>query len=345
MKGSPIVMKGSDSQEELPAHDPHIQRTYALLSYLQAARQGKFAFLNVLSQLEFLDLNKDALVQTKGEIAHIHDLMKKFWKQEVIFSSNWTKPETFEAKEVVESLERHQAEVRLLIAIIARILLDRDLSQDQEATKYLIAGYAWYAYARDNYLRLQLDFEKKYKAQESVTYYEKLLDDVRIEVDYVHFLLKDYRADKEKDLPFYLSLRQSALILPGTLKTHVHDINLLLASYRGGLSYEKVEIEETEGEAWRKAQIEPEEAGYWSAYLLKPDEVLAWKSLGFFDPATTSRWRIWGFDPITAAFWIDKKFSPLQSLLWMSAGFAPDKADFWRSKGIQNPREVPADPL
>jgi hypothetical protein len=339
------MKKSGTSGGDLPAHDAHIQRTYAVLSYLQAALQGKFAFLNVLSQLEFVDLNKETLLQTKQEIAHVHDLMKKFWKQEVIFNTNWTKPETFEAKEVVEMLEKHQTEVRLLIAIIAKILLERDLSKDQEATKYIIAAYAWYAYARDNYLRLQLDFEKKYQASESVAYYEKLLEETRIELDYVHFLLKDYRADKEKDLPFYLSLRQSGLILPGTLKTHVHDINLLLAPYRGGISFEKVEIDEADGDAWRKAQIEPEEAGYWSAYLLKPDEVLAWKSLGFFDPSTTSRWRIWGFDPITAAFWIEKKFSPLQSLLWMSAGFSPDKADFWRSRGIQNPREVPSDPL
>ncbi len=328
-----------------PALDEHVGRTHAVLSYLFAAYQGKFAAQNCLAQLQSEQFSSEELEKTKAALQKIHNWLSRLWTGDVLLNAYWTKPETFDAREIVELLQGLERDLFSSAQKLESLIAENDFEENHEHLKQIVATYARYVYASDNYLRQHIDFEKRYQNEEGATGYEELLADVRLEVDFVSQVIQTAKKPSTAEKGFFPTLRQTILTVPGSFRTQVHDIQQLLSPYTGELTFEKIGIPPDDAADWQELEVSPIEAGYWHAMGLTAREALHWSQVGLYDHDLAARWQSWGFDPNSAAPWFHAGFNTIKAILWASHGFTPQEAQDWLKRGVDHPQDVPEDPI
>jgi len=314
--------------------------THALTNYLAAAYQGKFAALNVLSQLEHPTFAEEELPKTQQTLGKVFAWNSQLFKDECLFSASWTTPETFEAQNAVLLLEQLKPELYKLSAEAGSILALSTLPQRDELS-LLIAFHARHAYSRDVYIRGFMEYGERFSRPEMVRRYEPFIPECEFEVrrnTELITLMKNAKGDigllpKE----YFALLFQTAVPLPAFFRSHVHDINQLLCPFKGGLSWTTAEFIKAESEMWTTAGLGPAAAGYFRAFGMGPDEAGKWREGGVSDAMTAIEWKKGGFTPETARPWLDEKIPPPLAFMWLQNQFTLEEAKDLISKGTVQP--------
>ena len=128
--------------------------------------------------------------------------------------------------------------------------------------------------------------------------------------------------------------------LPFAFGSHFHDVNQLLASISGGLTFENADFGPDEIAAWTSSGLSPMFAGYWRAYGFSAEQARPWYASNITDAAFANEWRWVGFDFQQAAPWITIGLTPQQARRWAQAGFTAEESEEYIRDGATDPAQV-----
>lgn len=314
--------------------------THALTNYLLASLQGKFASLNILSQLQHPDFSEEQVLITQRALSKVSLWNQQLFKDECLFSASWTEPETFEAKDAVQLLEGVRPDLYELSAVLARLLTIQNIPSREEIS-FLIAAHVRSIYSRDTYLRGFIEYGTVFSIPELVQKYQPLLTETEAEMIQSQELINSLKTAQgpleTADPTFFPKLFQVSMPLPAIFRTHIHDVNQLLSQFKGGLTFTNAEFNQKEAELWSQFNFGPSQAGYWRAYGFSPEEANGWKPLGMNEPQIAIEWKRAGFAPSTATAWVEAQFPLPLAFIWAQAGYTSQEAQEFLKKGVQQP--------
>ena len=300
--------------------------TNSITNFLFAGWQGAFASLNILSQLGYLHFNPDDLSKIERYLSSAEKWKEDLYKGLPIFSSSWSSPQTVPAKKAFEHLVDLRSDLQQVVGKIRKILLINDLEHHPEEVRLLIAYFARQAYSRENYIRGFIDLGGSFRFKDLSESYSRVAPEAERSIEIAHAFFNLFMSEETLLPSFYRGLREECLFLPGVFQSQVHDINLLLNSYTTPITYANVGISAVDAQAWHANGINPIAAGYWMAWDFSPDEAPLWLELGVDDPKFGWFWRLMGFRPKEAFEWGRRGFAPPGARDWRDRGLTPDEA-------------------
>lgn len=311
--------------------------SHNVLNYLNAAYQGCFAYLNMLSQLGYHEFNPDDLTRCQEDVAFVTRLTERLNQGNPVFSMIWKTAQTPDAKATIHKLTTLKSELTNLANHIEKILLNPEQFQHEENIKFLIGAYARFAYTNENYIKGFVDFGKSFTIPEIVQTYESLLPQAEQNIQAAHMFFDIYTEQETVPEVFYQSLYEEALFLPGMFRTNIHDINKFLAIYSQPFDFEHTDIPVTQSEEWRVINVDPNLAGYWHAFSFVAKDMIEWMQTGINAPRQAWFWSCLQFSPEAAHPWIQLGFGPPLAREWAAAGFTADEAVDHIKRGFTNP--------
>ena len=316
--------------------------SHSIINYLLAGYQCRFTFLNMLSQLGYPNLKEDFLTKTRQAIDKVTTWTEDLWEDKPLFLASWTTPETDDAKMALALLGDLKPELISISQELARILMLPNPGEKKQDISFLVSAFGRYSYTRENYIRGFLEFGQNFKLEKDTQSYGPLLPPAQEDLRTTHAMLaavKDSFKEGVKS-PFVKSIIERSYPLIPAFRTHIHDINQLLARYMGGLTYERADFNATDASKWRAIEVGPEVAGYWRANGFKPEDAEAWIKGNIANPPTAAAWRMFGFDAESAAPWIRHNFPPAFSRMWNQSGFSAAQAKELIERGVTDPSKV-----
>ncbi len=316
--------------------------THAVTNYLLAGYQGKFTFLNILSQLQYPGLDPALITFTRQALDKIAFWTEALWNDHHLFAAQWTAPQTFDSRQALELLDQLKPDLLGISGEIARIFSLQNPAEKFQDIAFLCAAFGRFSYARENYIKGFIEFATKFNSPQDGARYSAMLapaqDDVRLTHTIIN-LARDLQASSTQD--FLRNLYERSIPLIAVFRTHTHDISQILAQYRGGLSFDKADFNVQEATAWSDAGIGPVAAGYWRANGFSPVETPEWVRYGFSNPGVAASWRTEGFNPASAQPWAQSNMPPVISRLWAQAGYDTDETKEMIDSGVTDPRRAP----
>lgn len=312
-----------------------LELTLGIVNYLNASYRGKFAALNMLSQLAYRGFNNEELLRTEKVLETINRWQKDLWQQLPLLSVSWKTPETFDGKRSLDLAREMMRELEKVITTLEKILERKEITEPDEL-KFLVAAYGRYAYGRDNYVKGFIEFGKNFARPDLVQEYSRFLDAANEDVQRAHSYLKGIKQEK---LPpdFTSSVFAATRRLPTTFRMHLHDLNQLSRVFEGEFTYEAAGFSRGEGQRWFQGGFSPKAAGYWRAHQISPEDAAGWAQGGINDPNAATGWVDHGFDPATALQWVQIGIGPDSALAWQRGGYTPQEATSYIEKGINDP--------
>lgn len=317
--------------------------SHRVLNYLNAAYQGRFAYLNVLSQLEHPLFNLEEVESTKQSLKTINDWLDELWGGEILFDESRAEHQSKEAAGSLDLLRSIKKELLELASELKLIIGQHEYFSDRNNVSLLVAAYGRKAYATDNYVRGFIEFGKVFRDSELVDIWEPQLQVVSDDIRNANELLLAVKSNQELEDQYYEHIKFVCRTLPGIFRANSHDISQLLITYHGDFTYDKAGFTKPEANVWEKHEIEPIEAGYWQAHDFGVTEALEWKEQEILDPLVAAEWKTAGVPAVHAAAWLAMAFSPLMAIQWNHAGYRPDQAAVLVGKGFASPLDVPED--
>jgi len=314
--------------------------SHAIISYLNASYQGRFAYYNLLKQIKHPAADEGALEETRETLERVAEWSQDLLSGATLFSSTWTFPETFEAKKAMELLRELASEMDAFAVEVQKIFKTAKIGKTPDHFKFLIAAFGRFAYSRNNYIKAFIEFGKAFEYPEMVSQYEALLKNSDGDLNLTNEFLQHLEEKKEAEPVFYAALNQSTASLPAIFKTHVHDIRQLIAQFNGGFSYEAANFNEKDAYSWSMKGFDPVTAGYWAAYEISPESAKAWCDVGLTEPATSVEWDRYNFQPEAAIPWLKAGFPAAIAERWERFGHGPEKAMKLMKQGIKDPQEL-----
>ena len=319
-----------------------LQLSHNILNYLLACYQGKFAWLNILSRLQFKKLPADEIPKTEKLFETLNRWISSLWEGVPIFSASWGEPESFESDRALALLADLLPELARLANTVKAILSNNsvDLGARQEEVKILIAAFGRYTYSQDNYVKGFVKFGELFNQPELAEQYRAHIPVLEEKVRLTHTFLKILQ--QEKPLPdFYQSLKAVTVQLPGKLRMYCHDISQLSSVYKGDYTFQMAGIEEEEGRRWTEVGLTPQLAGYWRAYELTPEQSAQWRQIGISSSESAFAWASLEFTPESCLRWASRNFPPAVAKQWQDAGYDPTSALVLIQQGFELPDMVP----
>lgn len=319
-----------------------LQLTHSITNYLLACYQGKFAWLNILSRLQFKKLPPEEVGKTEKLFETLNKWINSLWDGTPLFSAAWSEPDSFEADRALSLLMDLVPELSKLAQMIKTILSNTevDLSARQEEVKILIAAFGRYAYSQDNYVKGFVKFGEIFNQPDIANQYRAYIPTLEEKVKLTHTFLKIFQNEKPQ-ADFYQSLRAVTTSLPGKFRMYCHDISQLAAVYKGEYTFEMGGIDTAEGQRWMNAGLGPQLAGYWRAYDITPEQSVAWRQIGINTSESAFAWSSLGFTPESCLRWASRNFPPSVAKQWQDAGYDPTSALVLIQQGFELPDMVP----
>lgn len=262
------------------------------------------------------------------------------WKHELLFSSSWKSPESFESENTVSALLNLLPELENVARALLQILVDPKTPENPEQIKFLIAAYARHASAQEHYIRGFLEYAAVLSDPQIAAQFNMALPGALEEVESSKSFISTYKAGQIPLTNFLGTLQQATLLLPCVFRTHIHDINLLTAPLRGGIGFEQLGIDGSEAMRWQQLGLAPGPAGYWMSYGMGPEEAATWMQNGFTAAAIAAPWRFRQFPPAVAIAWVQRGFAPQIAQPWFQAGSDPDQALGFIQQGVEHPAQL-----
>jgi len=317
--------------------------SHSVINYVNATYQGRFAYHNILLQLQNQPYLEGRIDESKQALAKVTEWLKALWDQNPIFSFTPNYTHAQEADHALSLLAIVRDELIELATNVQNAIKDQNAtSRSEQLICELIASVGRFAYSRDNYLRGFVELAKFRKDQETKGRFEEELKQSDQDVQLAHSLLKHFKTNAASPgAAFYSALFSEAIPLPGIFRSYVHDIRQLLAIFEGGFTYLSAGITENESRAWKDIGISPLEAGYWLAYGIDAQGALKWNQLGITNYRVAGLWTAWSFPPDVAVKWLKAGYIPRLAGPWIRAGFELEEASNYINQGITLPEMIP----
>lgn len=322
----------------VPKIQQDIELSHAILNYITAAYQGRFAFLNILQQLGFQGVDVQEIEKTRLVLQKARTWVNDLAQQVCLFSVDWKQAETFDAQTALQWLDAMRVESLEVAEAVRQILLDPKTPQNSQHIKFLIAAFGRFAYARDNYVKGFVEHAKTFMLPEMLRQYSELQAEATQDVEATHTYLAAYKNPQQDAKIFLDKLFDDSVGLPGAFRTHAHDSIQLISPFQGGLDFQRAGFSPMDALDWQTAGFAPLFAGYWRAYDFTPSAALQWNDAGFRDAKIAFEWKFHSIDPATASEWAAKNFLPEAALPWIAAGYNPDSALEAINNGQSPPR-------
>lgn len=313
--------------------------THTITNYLNSVYQGKFAALNILSQLGYEKLNQQELMNTRSIVNTISEWNSALWRRTPLFYSSWSEPQTAQAHQALKFLSVIKIELTKLADLIEEVCRN-NTKLSPEQLQLLVGSFGRFAYSRDNYIRGFLEYGKVFNVKSVVKAYEPFLPEVTEEIRYAHMFLNTLKQSKEPDEAFYLTLKEHAIKLPGTFRAQNHDITILLSIYAKGLSYSSAGFSHQEADYWKAVGIGPVQAGYWNSQGFLPEEAARWLNAGCPDHWVAAEWKQQGFTAQNVLEWVELGLTAFQAKRWKTAGYKAPRVQEFLQQGITDPHQV-----
>jgi len=316
--------------------------SHAIISYLNASYQGKFAYLNLLKQVDHPAASQKALEETRAKLEKVSDWSQELLSGATLFSATWTTPETFEARKAMEYLRELVKDLDTFSAEVKDIYKSAVVGQTPDHFKFLIAAFGRFAYSRNNYIKAFIEFGEAFRFPEMVEQYRGLLANSEGDLNLTNEFLEHLEEKSEPEPVFYAALDASTGPLPAIFLTHCHDIRQLIGQFSGGFTFESANFSKEDAYAWSMKGFDPVVAGYWTAYEVSPDSAKSWCDVGMTDPAVAVEWDRFNFLPETAVAWLQAGFPAGVAERWARFGYGPDKSLSLINQGVKDPEELEA---
>jgi hypothetical protein len=325
---------------------PDIEYSLSVLNYLRSSYQGRYVFFKVLSDFGVPGVDPQELQRSGEALQRIGQWLNELFQGSPLFAAHWTTPGTFDAKRALDMLDAMKPELRWVSDVCSRATSRGDLATlPRDELQVLCACLARMKVASHFYCLGNIQFGEAMKLTEFTAYHRGLEPRLLAEVE-LTYTASQALTNPENDLgPTFLAGfgTECAKLSPLAL-TQVHDINILTAPFRGGLTFLTVEFVEQEGAKWLNQGFTPTDAGYWRAYGTDPAEAALWRKGGIELPAVMVTWKEAGFSATEATLWLRAGLDPLEAVKWQSLGFTPQDARSYRERGINDPTKVPRIP-
>jgi hypothetical protein len=321
--------------------EPNKQLEFAfrMVNYANAAYQGRYAQLMILSQTQHAKFKAPLVDETKKVLARFPALLEAVWDGKFQFNEAGA-PASQSALDTKNLLFALKPELNSLASEAKRILLARDFYVSSDDVSMLIALFGRMVYSQENYCKGAVDYGNRFNDEMIVEMAGVRVRALQESIQRVSEFLRSHR-EKDAGSQFYNHLRFEARMLSGSFRGNLHDINQFEAGPFGRLGYSAAGFLGVEAKAWSAAGFDAAEAGFWRAYDFGIDEVERWLALGVQDPMVAAQWSTAGYDPETAIGWIHVLFPPLLAIQWSSAGYHPKDAAVLVSQGLSVPQEIP----
>ncbi len=317
------------------------QTTHAITNYLFAGYQGRFTFLNILSQLNYPNFDVQLIGLAREALDQIAKWTDDLWRGEDLFSASWTTAQTFGSTKALEMLDALRPDLYSVSNEVVRIFNGGpDYINQIDDLKFLVAAFGRFSYSREHYIQGFIQFGQKFNAPEEIERYAGLVQSAKEDIKLSHMLLKELQDPSRIDANFANALVERCVGLPVVFRTHAHDINQLLGNYRGGFSFENADFEAEEAKGWSEAGFNAIVAGYWRANNFTSSEAHEWVKQGVSIPGAAFQWRMFGFTAQRVKPWADEKFPPALAMQWLQAGYEASEAKEFIEKGIADPSKV-----
>jgi hypothetical protein len=314
--------------------------THGLINYGLASFQGRIAYYTALDDLQFEGAPLEELERSRKACDRFAKWMPTIWKHELLFSSSWTSPSSFESEYTVEALHNLRPELNALADQIVHIFADKDTPQKPQNIKQLLAAFIRHAACQARYVEGVAEYAKVNQDTDIKEQLELAIENSRQEEKLALEMAAEYRRAPSNLGAFLGALRQNTLLLPCVFRTHVHDINQLTSSLSGGFGFAQMGASEQEAAQWTSLGFAAAQAGYWRAYGIGPAEAQVWIQQGFPGAALAGPWRFRNFSPALAREWFLAGFSALIAQPWAQAGDTPTQAKNYIEQGINHPAEL-----
>jgi hypothetical protein len=316
-----------------------LEFAFRMVNYANAAYQGRYAQLMILSQTQHPKFKAPLVEETKKVLARFPELYDAVWDGKFQFNSAGV-PASQPALDTKNLLFSIKPELNSLASEAKRILLARDFYVSSDDVSMLIALFGRIVYSQENYCKGAVDYGKRLDDQMIVELAGSRVRGLQQSIQRVSEFLKSHR-EKDAGSQFYNHLRFEARMLSGSFRGNLHDINQFEAGPFGTLGYNAAGFLGVEAKAWSAAGFDAAEAGFWRAYDFGIEDVERWLALGVQDPMVAAEWATAGYDPNQAIGWIHVLFPPLLAIQWGNAGYSPQEAAVLVSQGLSVPQEIP----
>ena len=319
--------------------------SFSIINYLSASYRGQLAGYTLLGQLNHPSFEEAEVNVLQHNIERIAEWLNGLLRGEILFSSEWVSPETFEAQNALSLLDKLKPGLNEAAKTVSEFIEGKQ-KVDVVNAKWLFSTLIRSTYARDIYLRGFIKYGETFGKDNLVQAYNELLaratqHNALIQQGLEIFREAEFNLEQLGD-HFISTLLAGAEELPAVFKTHVQDINLLGAHYKGGLSFENLDFEKDEASQWLLAGISPVPSGYWRAYSFGPQESLQWFNSLVEDPGEANAWKSVNMTPEKVKPWKEAGFTLDSATPWIQAGYAPHIAKEHVDKGILTPPAEPA---
>lgn len=322
---------------------PDLEYSLSVVNYLLSAYQGRFAFFKVLHDLGVAGVDERELPRSEDWLKKASQWFIELSGGSPLFSTSWTTPGTFEAKKALDLLESIKPELRWLSDVCARATQDGvfpNLPLDE--LRILAACNARIKVMGHFYCLGNLRFGEAMGLPDFLAYHQSIEPQLRAEVEAAYVVTQAFLSpDNQRGDTFMAGFARECEKLARIALTHIHDINVLTAPFRGGLSFSTLDFPERDASRWMSAGFNATDAGYWRAYGIEPGESALWRKAGVEMPAVALAWRDFGLDATEAAPWIRLGFEAWDAAQWQHAGLEAQEARSFRDRGITDPSKLP----
>jgi hypothetical protein len=317
--------------------------SFSIINYLSASFKGKLAELTLLGQLSHPDFDEVDLERTQKINDRSNTWLADCLRGESLFSSDWLNPESFEAQDALNLLEKLKPDLIETAKKIERYNSGLEVISVQ-AVQWLLAVNTRSAYARDAYIRGFISFSQVFKKQDVFQNYSALIPSSEDRIFSINQGVQIFKAS-DFDLSqlgneFLETLISLCDDLPYVFKTHMHDINILVANFKGGITAENLGFSPEEAQEWESKGFPLDAAGYWRAYEFCPETAVEWiNQAGARDPASAFAWKLNKFGPTDSKIWIEHGIPVGAAKLWGEAGYTPEQTREQLQRGLMEPEK------
>ena len=316
--------------------------THRILNYLNSTAQARFAFFNILGQLQSQTFKIELLENAKQNIAQVSKWLDGLWDGETLFEQAKGAHQSEEAEKARNLAASFIPELNNISSVVHSILMDRNYAANNDAVAILLAAYGRSCYGRDNYIRGFIEFGRIFNDHDLVRQWEQYIERSEADIKDVNQCVLIIKEKNLADKPnFFDHLRFTCRTLPGIFQAQIHDLNQVICTYYKEFNFDAAKIEKSDARIWDRLEFSALEAGYWRAHGFSPELAAEWVKVGFIDPLLAAEWASIGLDAKAAKEWAIRQFPPILALQWFSEKYTPDEALNFVNEGYQVPFELP----